>query len=157
MLETNIAADAMEFSQEPFPKEKSAWSVERHGPDTPFRHHDSVQRYIECLVNRKDYPKLVQFNTTVEQAEKVGRHGSWRLILRKPIGDQDYWWAEEFDAVINASGHYSVPFIPDVEGLHEYRNVNPDGIEHSKSFRDPERYREKVCGARYLLPKAHCP
>ena len=144
MLETNIAADAMEFSQEPFPEKKSSWSIQRHGVDTPFRHHDSVQQYIEDLVNRDNYQELVEFNTTVERAEKVGQSGGWRLILRKEVDDQDYWWAEDFDAVVDASGHYSVPFVPHIEGLAEYAEANPGHVEHSKSFREPEKYRGKV-------------
>ena len=144
MLETNIAADAMEFSQEPFPKKRSAWSTQRHGVDTPFRHHDSVQQYIEDLVNREGYQELVEFSTTVERAEKVKHDGGWRLVLRKEVGDHDYWWTEDFDAVIDASGHYSVPFIPHIQGLVEYAEANPGCVEHSKSFRDPEKYRGKV-------------
>ena len=34
--ETNIDAFAMSFSQEPFPEEKSALNIARHGKNSPF-------------------------------------------------------------------------------------------------------------------------
>lgn len=142
LLETNISAEAMQFSEEPFPEERSDWSVQRHGKDTPFRHHSAVQQYIEDLVNRNGYQNLVEYNTTVERLEKVGER--WQLILRKEVGEQDYWWSENFDAVIDATGHYNVPFIPHIDGLADFAKAYPGHVEHTKAFRDPENYRGKV-------------
>ena len=142
----------MEFSQEPIPDKKSSLSVQRHGIDTPFRHHAVVQQYIEDLVNRNDYQNLIEFKTTVERIE---RDRTWRLILRKEVCNQDYWWAEDFDAVIDASGHYSVPFVPRIEGLPEFANAYPGAVEHTKSFRDPQKYKGKVSGLLLAFFKAH--
>lgn len=58
-LETNVDASIMEFSQEPIPIERSTTSIARHGTDTPFRPWQTIQRYIQSLVDRKDYQDLV--------------------------------------------------------------------------------------------------
>lgn len=56
----------------------------------------------------------------------------------------DYWWTEVFDALVVASGHYSVPYVPAITGLKEFAETYPGSVEHTKSFRDPERYRGKT-------------
>jgi hypothetical protein len=53
----------------------------------------------------------------------------------------DVWWEEEFDAVILANGHYSVPFIPEVKGLKAYSEKYPDRVQHSKYYRSPIQYK----------------
>jgi hypothetical protein len=143
-LETNIDAFAMSFSQEPFAEERSALNVSRHGKDSPFRHWRVVQDYIQNLVNRKDYEKCVSYNTTVELVCKEEVNSKWILSLRRSMDNgQDEWWTESFDAVVVASGHYSVPFIPQTPGLAEFSTNFPGSVEHSKAWRDPERYRDK--------------
>lgn len=145
-LEANIVAKVMEFSQEPIPEVRSSNTIRRHGPNSPFRHHTVIQQYITSLVDRKDYPKLVKYSTTVERIEKLEQKNEWRLTLREevPSSDKDYWWTEDFDAVVVASGHYNVPFIPHIEGLAEFAKAYPGCVEHSKSFRDPYKYEGKV-------------
>lgn len=145
-LEANVDASIMEFSQEPIPDIKSASSIRVHGPNTPFRHHSVIRQYIEDLLNRNGYQDLVEYNTTVENVEKSGGSNEWKLTLRKsrPGGKYDYWWTEYFDAVIVANGHYSVPFVPSIDGLSEFAKRYPGRVEHSKSFRGIERYRGKV-------------
>lgn len=143
----------MAFSQEPLPEQKSAWSIARHGPDTPFRHHSVVQQYIKDLFIRKGYDSLVEFNTTVEHVQKVPNTSQWRLTLRKSGvgGLQDYWWTEDFDALVVASGHYSVPYIPHIEGLAEFAEQHLGAVEHSKSFRDFNKYKDKVRHSLFCL------
>lgn len=147
-LETNVDAGAMSFSQEPIPTVRSQWSIERHGLDTPFRHHSVIRQYIEDLFVRKGYHGLVQYDTTVERAVKGQRTGKWTLTLRRTEnhdGSQsDYWWSEVFDAVVVASGHYAVPYIPAVSGLKEFAARYPGSVEHTKHYRVPEKYRGKV-------------
>ncbi|KAF2730688.1 FAD/NAD(P)-binding domain-containing protein [Polyplosphaeria fusca] len=140
-LETNVDALPMEFSQEPIPIERSDTSIAKHGEDTPFRHHSVIRRYVHSLVYRNGYENLVTYNTTVERAEKIGNE--WRLTLRKEDGDRDYWWEESFDAVVVASGHYSVPYIPSIEGLEEFERAYPGSVKHSKMFRGRDAYRGK--------------
>lgn len=78
----------------------------------------------------------------MERVEKV--NGSWKLTLRKAGSERDYWWAEEFDAVVVASGHYTVPHVPYIDGLEEFASAYPGSVEHSKGYRGAEKYRQKV-------------
>jgi cation diffusion facilitator CzcD-associated flavoprotein CzcO len=133
----------MSFSAEPIPTTRSTLSISKHGNETPFRHHSIIRKYIERLVNRNGYQKLVSYNTTVEKAEKIG--SEWKLILRRETEKGvNEWWIEWFDAVVVASGHYSVPYIPRIEGLEEFEKGQLGSVKHSKMFRGREAYRGKV-------------
>lgn len=147
-LETNVNAAAMSFSQEEIPVVRSRWSIERHGADTPFRHHSVIRKYIEDLFNRRGYQDLVQYNTTVERAIKDPSSQKWVLTFRRTEGldgaKSDYWWSEEYDAVVVASGHYAVPFIPAIPGLKEFSARYPGSVQHTKHYRGPEKYQGKV-------------
>ncbi|KAH7159545.1 hypothetical protein B0J13DRAFT_432366 [Dactylonectria estremocensis] len=140
-LETNIDHVPMRFSQEPIPSERSKRSVELYGLTTPFRHWDVIRRYIKDLVERKGYEDFVSYNTTVERAEKLG--SEWKVTLRKEGKERDYWWVEWFDAVVVASGHYSVPYIPVIEGLETLEKSRPGSVIHSKHFRGRDLYKGK--------------
>ncbi len=144
-LETNIDAFSMSFSQEPFPENRSTLNIQRHGPNSPFRHWKDIESYLQKLVKRNGYEKLVEYNTTVELVQKDNKTGKWILTLRQPLenGKDDRWWTESFDAVVVAAGHYTVPFIPLIPGLAEMHHNFPGSIEHSKAWRDPEKYRNK--------------
>lgn len=141
-LETNVDALPMQFSQEPIPVERSEASIAVHGPETPFRHWHVLRRYVEGLVNRQGYQDLVSYNTTVELVEKVGKE--WKVVLRREGEKTDYWWVEWFDAVVVASGHYYVPYIPQIEGLEEFERRRPGSVIHSKQYRGRETFKGKV-------------
>jgi cation diffusion facilitator CzcD-associated flavoprotein CzcO len=142
----------MAFSQEPFPVHRTVLSISKHGENTPFRHHSVIKKYLSSLFARNGYEKLVSYSTTVELAEKVGEE--WRLVLRREnkCEAQDDWWEERFDAVVVASGHYSVPYIPAIKGLDEFEQKYPGSVKHSKMFRGRDAYRGKV---RQGSPSSH--
>ncbi|KAK4454902.1 hypothetical protein QBC34DRAFT_288691 [Podospora aff. communis PSN243] len=140
-LETNVDDTAMQFSQEPIPAERSEWSVSVHGPNTPFRHWTVMKRYVSDLFERHRYQNLVSFNTTVELVEKVG--SEWKVTLRKEDEESDYWWVEWFDAVVVASGHFWVPYIPAIKGLEAFEKARPGSVLHSKHFRGRDLFRGK--------------
>ena len=144
-LETNVDASTMEFSREPIPAVRSEWSINLHGPDTPFRHHTVIRQYVEDLLNRNGYQDFVSYDTTVERAVK--KDAEWVLTLRREGKSYDYWWTEQFDALVVASGHYSVPFVPAIDGLEEFAKTYPGSVGHTKGYRNPEKYRGKVCNS----------
>lgn len=135
----------MQFSQEPIPNEKSELSVSRHGPDTPFRKWEVIRQYITGLVERRGYNDLISYNTTVELVEKIG--AEWKVTLRKEGQQSNYWWVEWFDAVVVASGHYSVPYIPFIPGLEEFEKARPGSVLHSKHFRGRHAFKNKASDA----------
>ncbi|KAH4210374.1 hypothetical protein HBI95_074850 [Parastagonospora nodorum] len=142
-LETNVDSRTMSYSQESIPGGASPLSISKHGEDTPFRHHSIVRKWVESLVHRNGYDNFVSYNTTVELAEKVG--SEWRVVLRKPsaTSGEDEWWEERFDAVVVASGHFNVPFIPHIDGLADLERARPGSVKHSKMFRGRNAYRGK--------------
>lgn len=147
-LETNVDDVAMSFTgggAESIPGERSEWSVSRHGADTPFRHWRVLRRYIAGLWERNGYAGLVSYRTAVERAVKVG--GEWEVTLRREgEGNEDEWWVERFDAVVVASGHFNVPWIPAVEGLEEFESSRPGSVLHSKMYRGRDGFKGKVSG-----------
>ncbi|KAL2877169.1 hypothetical protein SGCOL_007563 [Colletotrichum sp. CLE4] len=146
-LETNVDFVPMQYTQEPFPTQQSEHSRSIHGENTPFRHWSLVQDYVRSLVDRRGYGDFVSYNTTVERAEKVpassGLSEEWKLTLRKDGENTDYWWEERFDAVIVASGHYSVPYIPSIDGLSEFARDRSGSVIHSKHFRGRSAFKGK--------------
>lgn len=144
-METNIHAETMEFSQEPIPTIRSDISIQKHGADTPFRPFRVIKNWISDLLERENYSSLVSYSTTVELVQKDEVSNTWILTLRKPIEgrDEDYWWTETFDAVVVATGHYTVPWVPEIPGLAEFAELKPGAVIHSKAFRDKELYRGK--------------
>lgn len=142
----------MSYTQEPFPEIVSEQTLERFGPNAPFRSREVIRDWVESLFNKTGHDKLVEFNTTVELAEKRGEE--WVLTLRKEIQGKtkDYWWQETFDALVVASGHYYIPFIPRLPGLVEFDERFPGKILHSKHYRNPEDFRNKVSRLSKNLP-----
>lgn len=51
---------------------------------------------------------------------------------------------QDFDAVVVATGHYHVPYIPNFPGLSQWQSKWPNSVSHSKSYRVPEVYDGKV-------------
>ncbi|POS70713.1 dimethylaniline monooxygenase [Diaporthe helianthi] len=146
-LETNVDDVAMSYTgggAEDIPAERSEWSVARHGADTPFRHWTVLRRYIEGLWGRNGYADLVSYNTAVERAVKAG--GEWEVTLRRETDGEgaDEWWVERFDALVVASGHFNVPWVPAIEGLDEFESSRPGSVLHSKMYRGRDDFRGKV-------------
>ena len=101
-----------------------------------------MRDYIASLVQRIGYQDCISYSTTVERAEKI--NGEWKLTLRKEGKSKDYWWTEFFDAVIVATGHYSVPYTPAIHGLEQLQKTRPGSVIHSKHFRGRHLYKGKV-------------
>ncbi|RPB29350.1 FAD/NAD(P)-binding domain-containing protein [Terfezia boudieri ATCC MYA-4762] len=104
------------------------------------------------------------FGKVVREVEKVpveGREGGeWRVVVgnvdvnvggdksddsNKGEGEERY-----YDAIVIASGRYTVPYIPDLPGLKEWvlAGKGKRSVEHSREFREVE---EKYKGKRILL------
>ncbi|KAI1391001.1 FAD/NAD(P)-binding domain-containing protein [Hypoxylon trugodes] len=140
-LHSNITPSIMSYTQEPFPNKLSPRTLAEHGPGAPFRHHTVIREWIEGIFSRGGHEKLLELNTTVERAEKIG--SEWVLTLRKESSGRNYWWRETFDALVVATGHYNVPWFPNIPGLLEYDEKFPGRIQHSKHFRNSSKFKGK--------------
>ncbi|KAI1472353.1 FAD/NAD(P)-binding domain-containing protein [Daldinia caldariorum] len=132
-LTTNVPDVAMCFSDRRF----------AYGPFPP---HHVPKQYVESYFSAHRTDSLLSLNTTVEDVTKLRPDPEdvlglerWKLTLRRydPARRVDVWWEEEFDAVILANGHYSVPYTPPVKGLEAYMRAYPGRVSHSKSYRSP--------------------
>ena len=92
--------------------------------------------------------------TKVEKVEKVGKvegeGAGWRVVVGV-VGSGGGGGDEEeeryYDAVVIATGRYTVPYIPSLPGLEEWVLAGKGSrlVEHSREFREvEERYKGKV-------------
>lgn len=142
-LESNVDAVTMEYSEEPFPKVASATSIEKYGDDTPFRHNTVIKQWIQEIYKKKGLDDHFTFDTSVELVVKDKNTNKWDITLRKFGKDKDYVWVEHFDAVVVASGHYDVPYVPYVPGLQEFYENPKTEVIHSKAFRSNDAFKDK--------------
>ncbi|KAF2025141.1 FAD/NAD(P)-binding domain-containing protein [Setomelanomma holmii] len=128
-LTTNVPEIIMSFSDQRF----------AYGPFVP---HWIPKQYIQNYFSSHKIDHLLVLNTTVEDVSRLKDREGWKLIIRRfdPIDHVDVWWEEQFDAVVLANGHYSVPFVPQVKGLETFITKFPNCITHSKSYRTPSTY-----------------
>ncbi|EME80384.1 uncharacterized protein MYCFIDRAFT_156146 [Pseudocercospora fijiensis CIRAD86] len=129
-LETNIPRDLMAFSDLEWPGDRQL-----------FPKHEDVLEYTEQYA--KDVLHLIQFRT---QVLDVRPHGQDQWLVKTKAVHQNLASTpveEVYDAVIVASGHYAVPYIPDVPGIQHWNRAYPGRITHSKYYRNPENYAGK--------------
>lgn len=144
-LHSNLPPSTMSFTEQPIPNDLSEQTLSRYGSEAPFRHWSVIRSWVENVFVRGGHCGLVEFNTTVERAEKQG--SSWVLTLRQEVQDdegRDRWWREEFDAIVVATGHYNVPYIPNIPGLAEVEDLFPGTVSHSKHYRSKSDFQGKV-------------
>lgn len=129
-LETNIPTNVMHFANTPFP------------PDTDlFPSGREVRDYVRAYGH--DVEPLVRLRSEVIDAHKEGP--SWVVTYRQ-LDDKQGSAAikvEQFDALVLATGHYDIPYIPDVPGLHDFAAAHEGVVAHAKAFSVPEAYAGK--------------
>lgn len=139
-MATNIIEHMMTFS------DRKSW---KEGEENKYVESTAVRDYIDAYIerNRTHASVKVVTNTTVEDVE---RNDGFKLTLRHLTEQQDEWYQQQFDAIVVASGHYHVPYIPQIEGLLEVQAL-PNVVHHAKFFRSAHQYENKrlvVVGSR---------
>ncbi|KAJ6555342.1 FAD/NAD-P-binding domain-containing protein [Mycena vulgaris] len=138
----------------------------KYDPDTPWvvsKH--AVQRHVRsyashhCL-NSNDHcpatasaPPVTAYSTRVEKVEKNAEAHTWVLTLRRLERLHEShrilaeWWTETFDAVVLATGPYTAPHVPDIDGIVDWSKAMEGeqySVYHSQVYRHPERYAGKT-------------
>ncbi|KAF4457444.1 thiol-specific monooxygenase [Fusarium albosuccineum] len=131
-LHSNLPPSVMAFTQEPIPEIVAERVLPQYGPIPVFRPREVIRRWIQDIFTKGGHEHLVEFNTSVELAEK-----------------------ETFDAVIVASGHYSLPHIPDIPGLVEYNDKFPGRIRHTKHYNTADEFKGKPSAIFGWAPFSH--
>lgn len=128
-LETNIPHFLMQFSDSP--------GLTQHQL-CPSR--EATLQYLKEYAN--DLKHLTKFHTQVTKVlHRNDGNESW-LIRYKDLKSNE---ATEgiYDAVVVASGHFSVPYIPDISGIREWNKRYPGIISHSKFYQRSQDYLDK--------------
>lgn len=88
---------------------------------------------------------LIYFETQVLKVQQIrDTDGATKWLLdTQTLGSIGRRTALQYDALVVASGHFSVPFVPDIPGLVEWNQQRPESVTHSKFFRKPEEYAGK--------------
>ncbi len=113
-------------------------------PIPSFPPREVLYDYILGRANKADVKKYIKFNTTVSNVIYNGSEFEITSLNKKNNNISK----EKFDYVVVASGHFSVPYIPEYEGMKSF----PGRILHSHDFRDAEEFRGKdliILGSSY--------
>ncbi|KAH6673544.1 FAD dependent oxidoreductase [Halenospora varia] len=100
------------------------------------------EEYIQSYSRKFGIEELIRYNTSVDLVEKVGE--KWRIetsvLEEEGIRKSEL---EGFDAVVVANGHYHAVKVPDVLGLKEWKKAWPERLQHSKTYRRPDGFKNQ--------------
>lgn len=127
MLNTNIPKLLMQFSDKDFP-----------GHSLLYPSRQDVQAYL--VDYSQEIRHLISLSTQVENVTLSQESGQdlWTLTAKSTINGEIS--VKEYDAVVVANGHYSVPYIPAVPGIEDFNSAYPSVISHSKIYRSPKQF-----------------
>tara|TARA_Y100000590_G_scaffold411748_1_gene506081 strand:- start:1144 stop:2478 length:1335 start_codon:yes stop_codon:yes gene_type:complete len=113
-------------------------------PIPSFPPREVLYDYILGRVKKADVKKYIKFNTSVSNVIFNGN----QFELTSSNKKDNTVSKDNFDYVVVATGHFSVPYIPEYEGMNSF----PGRILHGHDFRDAEEFRNKdvvVLGSSY--------
>jgi len=113
-------------------------------PIPSFPPREVLYDYILGRAKNGNLKKYIKFSTTVSNVNFDGSQFELTSINKK----ENKITKEIFDYVVVSTGHFSVPYIPEYEGMKSF----PGRILHGHDFRDAEEFRNKdvvVLGSSY--------
>ena len=113
-------------------------------PIPSFPPREVLYNYILGRAKNGNLKKYIKFSTTVTNVNFNGSQFELTSINKK----ENKITKEIFDYVVVSTGHFSVPYIPEYEGMKSF----PGRILHGHDFRDAEELRNKdvvVLGSSY--------
>jgi len=113
-------------------------------PIPSFPPREVLYNYILGRAKNGNLRKYIKFSTTVTNVNFNGSQFELTSINKK----ENKITKEIFDYVVVSTGHFSVPYIPEYEGMKSF----PGRILHGHDFRDAEEFRNKdvvVLGSSY--------
>lgn len=139
-LFTNISSKFVRFSY--LPNEEKYQNKDR--TIYPFLSQSELSRRVENFISTENLNDNIRFNTRVEHAQKNDQ-GKWILTVveKDPTHGKEKWYTQQFDAIVVANGHYTVPNIPFIEGLALFNKKYPGSVLQAKSYRNPDEFRNK--------------
>ena len=113
-------------------------------PIPSFPPREVLYNYILGRAKNGNLKKYIKFSTTVTNVNFDGSQFELTSINKK----ENKVAKEIFDYVVVSTGHFSVPYIPEYDGMKSF----PGRILHGHDFRDAEEFRNKdvvVLGSSY--------
>ncbi|KAL2155777.1 hypothetical protein VTH82DRAFT_519 [Thermothelomyces myriococcoides] len=133
-LKNNVPTQLMVSSLEPWPE----------GTES-FVGQDKVEQYIQGLASDHGVTAVTSFHTRVDEVRKTPDGTKWEVrtvaLEARDTGPRLNERISYFDLVVVATGHYSMPRIPDTEGLKDWKEKFPSRVIHSKQYRSAEPFR----------------
>jgi cation diffusion facilitator CzcD-associated flavoprotein CzcO len=129
-LETNIPHLLMQFSDAP------ALTRNQLCPS-----REATLRYLREYAD--DLKHMIMFRTQVTDVRQITEDGHDRWSVRYRDLNTNEAAEGLYDAIVVASGHYSVPYIPDIPGIREWNMRYPGTISHSKFYQRPQDFADK--------------
>jgi len=93
--------------------------------------------YIEGRVKKAGVRDWIRFNTTIRMVRYDEAKGTFTVTAHDLENDRMY--DEEFDNVVVASGHFSVPNVPEYPGFDKFNGR----VLHAHDFRDAREFAGK--------------
>lgn len=109
------------------------YTWEDHGEEvSDYPSHQQLAHYFQGYAKHFDLLDYIQFNTTVESAERVSEN-EWKITVSSPDETQ----TESFTDLIVCNGHHWNPRIP------EYPGSFSGDFLHSHDFKKAEPFKDK--------------
>lgn len=119
---------------------------------------DDITEYNTSVEKLTELPNQSGWNVLTKSATVLHRDNSvqieWKEEVYNQICIKEYliliffsFYYKQFDAVVVATGHYHAQYVPNFSGLAEWRTQWPKNVIHSKEYRDPDMFKDKVLDA----------
>ncbi len=133
-LRNNVPTTLMVSSLDPWPPGTAECTTQ-----------DVIELYVQTLAADHGVNDVTLYNTRVEDVRKPPGQAQWTVRTLTLVETEGRSRVEErtwgFDAVVVASGHYSLPRVPNIPDLAGWKARFGDRVIHSKQYRSPEKYR----------------
>ncbi|KAI8972291.1 hypothetical protein BDB01DRAFT_854691 [Pilobolus umbonatus] len=126
-LHTNLPNSVMCFRDIPFPKETPYFPSHRH-----------VLDYLVDVAHKKQLYPHIRFAHRVDCVDYIDTR--WRVTATHLNTKETS--IDEYDAIVVATGHYTVPYVPDIPGLSDIKKHVQ--LMHSRDYRKPDSFSEKT-------------
>lgn len=103
-----------------------------------FPGRESTLQYLQSYEH--DIQDLVKLGTQVTEVRCAyeDSKASWQVHYQ-PL-NLGTIHKDTYDAVVVASGHYTVPYLPEIDGIRQWNSTYTGSIYHSKFYRKPEDF-----------------
>ncbi|XP_069154261.1 flavin-containing monooxygenase FMO GS-OX-like 2 [Solanum lycopersicum] len=129
-LRTNLPRKLMSFSD-------CSFDCAENGNRLNFPEHEEVLRFLNEFAKDFAINELIRLNTEVVRVAPVEFGGNRWVVESK---SEELSSEEVFDSVVICNGHYTVPRIANIPGIHKW----PGKQIHSHNYRIPEPFKDQI-------------